>query len=70
MMKGNGIFAVILQIGGDRMMLEGAGKETLTCEHQMRYLVYHKKKNFFLWPTHIACKLTVGSHKVNKSFVK
>ena len=47
-MKGNGIFAVIFQIGGDRMMLEGAGKETLTYEHQLRYLVYHKKKkNFF-----------------------
>ena len=51
-MKGNGIFAVIFQIGGDRMMLEGAGKETLTCEHQTRCLVYliiiiKKKKSFF-----------------------
>ena len=46
-MKGNGIFALIFQIGGDRMMLEGAGKERLTYMNTKRdiWFITRKKKN-------------------------
>ena len=49
-MKGNGIFAVIFQIGGDRMMLEGAGKETLTYMNTKRdiWFITRKKKLYLL----------------------